>query len=137
MRYAISLIGKTGDTLDDSQINAFFLLYSLLWLSFGLHIPFLILELCYRYVPCHLLEYNLVELHELSDKAFYYLQHNKMDALTIVAVISGITGLGVAVLSHLRHSECCSGCCKFDTRTPTNTPAPSPVLIHKQPETVA
>jgi len=45
-----------------------------------------------------------------------------MDALTIIAVISGLTGLGVAVLSHLRHSECCSGCCKIDTRTPPTTP---------------
>jgi hypothetical protein len=63
-----------------------------------------------------------------------------MDALTIVAVISGITGLGVAVLTHLRHSECCSGCCKIDTRTPPTTPngtyvPPTPKLLHKEPET--
>lgn len=62
-----------------------------------------------------------------------------MDALTIVAVISGITGLGVAVLSHLRHSECCSGCCKLDTRTPPTSPSgytpPSPKMVLKQPET--
>ena len=60
-----------------------------------------------------------------------------MDALTIIAVISGITGLGVAVLSHLRHSECCSGCCKIDTRTPPTSPNAnsSPKLIHKEPET--
>lgn len=63
-----------------------------------------------------------------------------MDALTIVAVISGITGLGVAVLSHLRHSECCSGCCKIDTRTPPTSPTqpsqqPSLKLVKREPET--
>lgn len=45
-----------------------------------------------------------------------------MDAITIVAIITGITGLTVAVLTHLRHSECCAGFCKIDTRSPPQSP---------------
>jgi len=36
-----------------------------------------------------------------------------MEPLTIAAVIAGITGLSVAILTHIKHSEC--WCFKLDT----------------------
>lgn len=51
-----------------------------------------------------------------------------MEALTITAIITGLTGLSVAICTHLRHSECCSGCFKLDTHTPVGSPAQTPVV---------
>jgi hypothetical protein len=50
-----------------------------------------------------------------------------MSELAIVAIITGLTGLAVAIFSHLKHSECCAGFCKLETRTPHHgTPVVSP-----------
>lgn len=59
-------------------------------------------------------------------------------ALTIVAVITGITGCIVAVLHTIKYSECCHGFFKFYTRSQTsntpNTPnTPIPQLIMEEP----
>jgi hypothetical protein len=61
-----------------------------------------------------------------------------MDALAIVAILTGISGCSVAILTHLKHSECC-GVFKIDTRTPQptqqstpkHTPQPSPQIQPK------
>ncbi len=50
-----------------------------------------------------------------------------MSELAIVAIITGLTGLAVAIFSHLKHSECCAGFCKLDTRTPNMSPNVSPI----------
>lgn len=42
-------------------------------------------------------------------------------SIVIVAIITGISGLLVSVLTHIRHSECAK-CFKLDTRTPPQTP---------------
>jgi hypothetical protein len=39
-----------------------------------------------------------------------------MDALVITGVITGLSGLLVAVLTHLKHSDCCKGFISFETR---------------------
>ncbi len=49
-----------------------------------------------------------------------------MDAISIVAIITGISGCSVAILTHLKHSECC-GVFKIDSRTPPPTVTPTPV----------
>lgn len=54
-----------------------------------------------------------------------------MDALTITGLIAGITGLMVAVLTHLKHSECCNKCCQIDTRTPIRTTSQTQLLPGK------
>lgn len=55
-----------------------------------------------------------------------------MEAVAIIAVISGLTGLSVAICTHLKHSECCAGFCTIDTRTPNKlTPVPS---VQRSPE---
>ena len=49
-----------------------------------------------------------------------------MDSVAIAGVITGITGLVVAIFTHLKHSECCAGFCKIDTRSPVSrTPSRS------------
>ena len=58
-----------------------------------------------------------------------------MDALAITGIIAGISALSVAVLTHVRHSEC-SKCFTLDTRTPPPTPHPLPDLHQKPPEVV-
>lgn len=57
------------------------------------------------------------------------------DAITLVAIISGITALSVAVLSHIKHSEC-SKCLSIDTRTPPQTPHRQTELFHPQQKVV-
>ena len=49
-----------------------------------------------------------------------------MEALVITAIITGLSGLSVAVFTHLKHSECCAGFCEFTTRTP-----PPSVGVHE------
>ena len=49
-----------------------------------------------------------------------------MEPITIVAIITGLSGLSVAIFTHLKHSECCRGMCEFDTRTP-----PQSVGVHE------
>lgn len=41
-----------------------------------------------------------------------------VDIVTITAISAGITGLVIAVLTHIRHSNC--GCCSFDTNSNVN-----------------
>lgn len=53
-----------------------------------------------------------------------------MDVLTISALSTGIVAVIVAVLTHLKHSECCRGMFECDTRSrnstpPTPTPTPT------------
>ena len=64
-----------------------------------------------------------------------------MEALVITAIITGLSGLSVAVFTHLKHSECCRGFCEFTTRTPpqsvgnhestTISQAPTPSQLRK------
>ena len=64
-----------------------------------------------------------------------------MDALAITAVISGLSGLAIAVFSHVKHSEC-SRCFVIDTRTPQpsisalsqNPYIPKKQLVVKEPD---
>ena len=49
-----------------------------------------------------------------------------MDVLTISALSTGIVAVVVAVLTHLKHSECCRGMFECDTRGITATPTPTP-----------
>jgi len=60
-----------------------------------------------------------------------------MEAIAITGIIAGISGLAVAILTHIRHSEC-SKCFSLDTRTPPPCPPASPILekriILHQPE---
>jgi hypothetical protein len=56
-----------------------------------------------------------------------------MDALAITAVISGLSGLAIAIFSHVKHSEC-SRCFVIDTRTPTLQQVPQhSQLVVKEP----
>ena len=59
-----------------------------------------------------------------------------MDAISIVAIISGLGGLFVAIGTHFKHSECCKGMFQCDTRTPPATmnvsPIGTPVVIKKE-----
>ena len=45
-----------------------------------------------------------------------------MDAITITALSTGIVAVIVAVLTHLKHSECCRGLMSCDTRGKNSTP---------------
>lgn len=56
-----------------------------------------------------------------------------MDAITLTAMLSGMTALAVAVLSHLKHSDCCKGMCEIDTREPivAEQPQPQPIAPSK------
>ncbi len=50
-----------------------------------------------------------------------------MEALMITAIITGLTGLSVAVFTHIKHSSCFG--VTVDTRTPpTHSPTTSPVV---------
>ena len=52
------------------------------------------------------------------------------EPLTIVAVITGISGCIVAILHTIKYSECCHGLLKFHTRTNNNSPStPTPPTI--------
>ena len=68
-----------------------------------------------------------------------------MDSIAIAGIVSGITGILIAVYTHVKHSECCGF--KLDTysqnelqpqpqpaqiivNTPTHTPHPTPELKH-------
>ena len=46
-----------------------------------------------------------------------------MDAITITALSTGIVAVVVAVLTHLKHSECCKGMFECDTRGRNSLPA--------------
>ena len=49
-----------------------------------------------------------------------------MEALLITAIITGLTGLSVAVFTHIKHSTCLG--VNIETRTPpTTSPVVSPV----------
>lgn len=56
-----------------------------------------------------------------------------MDAITLVAVFSGLTGLVASILTHLKHSDCCKGMCEIDTREPivAEQPQPQPIAPSK------
>jgi hypothetical protein len=47
-----------------------------------------------------------------------------MDPVVIVALITGISGLVIGVLSHIKHSSCF--CCDLETRALKNTPPQTP-----------
>ena len=56
------------------------------------------------------------------------MSENSSLAISIVAVISGISAGIVLILKHIKKSEC-SNCLKIQTRTPiTLAPPPSPIL---------
>ena len=65
-----------------------------------------------------------------------------MDPLSIIAIITGLSGLSVAICTHLKRSECCAGFCSLTTRTPPPsvgahestvvTPACSPIQSRKE-----
>jgi len=59
-----------------------------------------------------------------------------MDALAITAVISGLSGLAIAIFSHVKHSEC-SRCFVIDTRTPTLQSPPQKHLVIKEPQSIS
>ena len=61
-----------------------------------------------------------------------------MDAIAITALTTGLVGIIVAVLTHLKHSECCRGLMSCDTRGKNSLPSSpievqedTPVLIRK------
>ena len=49
-----------------------------------------------------------------------------MEALLITAIITGLTGLSVAVFTHIKHSSCWG--VDIETRTPVVSPTTSPVV---------
>jgi hypothetical protein len=69
-----------------------------------------------------------------------------MDAIAIAGIVSGVSGILIAIYTHVKHSECCGF--KLDTyspnelsqqqqpsniiNTPPNTPAHTPEQNHKQ-----
>ena len=56
-----------------------------------------------------------------------------MDATIIAALSTGITAVVVAILTHLKHSECCRGMFECDTRSKNSTPCPeTPNVIAKE-----
>ena len=44
-----------------------------------------------------------------------------MEPISIVAIITGVSGLAVAILSSVKHTQCCSGFCSLETRNPPTT----------------
>jgi len=63
-----------------------------------------------------------------------------MDSLAIAGIVSGITGILIAIYTHVKHSECCFGF-KLDTYSPSELqPQPQPTQIivntpiHNTPE---
>ena len=55
-----------------------------------------------------------------------------MDVLAITALSTGLVGIIVAVLTHLKHSECCKGLMSCDTRGKNSLPS-SPVVVQDEP----
>jgi hypothetical protein len=58
-----------------------------------------------------------------------------MDPIGIVAIIAGVSGLVVAILTHIKHSTCCGfGIDTYDpNQTPIiQTPQPTPITIHRE-----
>jgi hypothetical protein len=47
------------------------------------------------------------------------------EPITIIALITGISGCIVAILHSIKYSECCNGLLKFHTRTNNNSPSTS------------
>jgi hypothetical protein len=41
-----------------------------------------------------------------------------METIGLIGIITGFTGLIVAILTHVKHSDCCKGLLEFDTREP-------------------
>lgn len=58
-----------------------------------------------------------------------------MDPIAIVAIITGLSGLSVAIFTHIKHSECCKGMIEFETRSERSqeisTPHPTPIAQKK------
>lgn len=61
-----------------------------------------------------------------------------MDVVAIVALTSSLGAIIIAVLTHLKHSECCKGMMSCDTRgrdslpsSPIEVQEDTPVLIRK------
>ena len=54
-------------------------------------------------------------------------------SIGIVAIITGITGLSIAIFTHVKHSECFKRCFSFDTRSIPSTPVHKKTN-EKQPE---
>lgn len=57
-----------------------------------------------------------------------------MDSIALVGVITGLTGFVIAILTHIKHSECCKGFIEIETRERVetiSTPNPTPI-IHKK-----
>lgn len=50
-----------------------------------------------------------------------------MDAVVIIAVISGLSALVVSIGTHFKHSQCCKGFCECDTRSPRD-------IVEQQPK---
>jgi hypothetical protein len=60
-----------------------------------------------------------------------------MDAISIVAIIAGIGGVVVALISHISKSKCLN-CVEIDTYNPSefpNTPPNTPQITHTSLET--
>jgi hypothetical protein len=53
-----------------------------------------------------------------------------MDVLTISALSTGIVAVVVAILTHLKHSECCRGMFECDTRGRNSTPSTPNEIKH-------
>ena len=51
--------------------------------------------------------------------------------IDIISLVISIGGLAVAILSHIRHSECFG--IKIDTRSAKNTPPSTPAILETQP----
>ena len=49
-----------------------------------------------------------------------------MDLSLILVIATGSTSLIVAILSHLRTSNCCKGFCRCETRTPRQSMLQTP-----------
>ena len=57
-----------------------------------------------------------------------------MSDVTIVTIILSISGFAVAILTHIKTSDCMKGFFKIETRTPPiiNTPNSSPQIQKKE-----
>jgi hypothetical protein len=60
-----------------------------------------------------------------------------MDAIALTGIITGVTGLVIAILTHIRHSECCRGFIEFETREINRDDAPAErVSLPPTPSTI-
>jgi hypothetical protein len=50
-----------------------------------------------------------------------------MDSIGIVAIIAGITGLEIAILTHVKHSDCYR-LCNLETRSNRTSKEPSEII---------